>query len=356
MNINIIMNSISDAHSNKRIKDFENQGFDVNIFGFNRGIASPERNDISIVGNFTNTAHYYKRIVTYINGIRKAFKLAGDNDDIWFYQGLDTALFAVIFGKKRKYIYEECDLVHTYVKNVFIRNILEKIDKYIIKKSYKTIVTSEGFLKYHYKDIKSIPGNIVLLPNKLSKVIRNYPFKKRNDFNPNHIRFAFVGGVRYNSLLSLAKHICHNFPNHEFHFYGYVSQTITESEQPKGNNIYYHGPFNSPQDLPKIYSEIDVVVATYDISSINVKFAEPNKLYESIYFNCPIIVSRQTFLEDKVKRLKIGYSVDAYNEDDVKKLVRDIESSYINIKESISKIPQDTAIDNYNMKDLFYDK
>lgn len=78
MNINIIMNSISDAHSNKRIKDFENQGFDVNIFGFNRGIASPERNDISIVGNFTNTAHYYKRIVTYINGIRKAFKLAGD--------------------------------------------------------------------------------------------------------------------------------------------------------------------------------------------------------------------------------------------------------------------------------------
>lgn len=78
MNINIIMNSISDAHSNKRIKEFENQGFDVNIFGFNRGIASPERNDISIVGNFTNTTQYYKRIVTYINGIRKAFKLAGD--------------------------------------------------------------------------------------------------------------------------------------------------------------------------------------------------------------------------------------------------------------------------------------
>ena len=72
--------------------------------------------------------------------------------------------------------------------------------------------------------------------------------------------------------------------------------------------------------------------------------AHSNKLYESIYFNCPIVVSRQTFLEDKVKRLKIGYSVDAYNEDDVKKLVRDIESSYINIKESISKIPQDLSL------------
>lgn len=47
MNINIIMNSISDAHSNKRIKDVENQGFKINIFGFNRGIVSPKRNDIS---------------------------------------------------------------------------------------------------------------------------------------------------------------------------------------------------------------------------------------------------------------------------------------------------------------------
>ena len=63
--------------------------------------------------------------------------------------------------------------------------------------------------------------------------MRNYPFKERRAFNPNNIRFAFVGGVRYNSLLSLAKHICRNFPNHEFHFYGYVSQTINESELPK---------------------------------------------------------------------------------------------------------------------------
>ena len=76
------MNSISDAHSNKRIKDFENQGFNINIFGFNRGIGSPRRDDISIVGNFTNTTQYYKRILTYINGIRKAFKLAGDKECI----------------------------------------------------------------------------------------------------------------------------------------------------------------------------------------------------------------------------------------------------------------------------------
>lgn len=353
MTINFLMNSITDAHSNKRIKEFEEQGYKVKIFGFDRQIGTPGRNDITILGSFTNATPYYQRIKIYISGIRKAFKIANSKDDYWFYQGLDTALFAFIFGKSCKYIYEECDLVHAYIKNSLLRFTLELTDKFIIKKSHKTIVTSEGFLKYHYKDTESTPKNIVLVPNKLSKEVKNYPLKGNSNFNPNHIKFAFIGGLRYMSLISLAQNISRNFPNHEFHFYGYISQTINEEDLPKRENVFYHGAFHSPEDLPKIYSEVDIVVATYDISSINVKFAEPNKLYESIYFNCPIVVSKQTFLEKKVKKLKIGYSVNAYDENDVKSLVHTIEKTYLKTKESISKISQDAAIDNYNVHDLF---
>lgn len=351
MTINFLMNSISDAHSNKRIKDFEDKGFKVKVFGFDRSIGAQRREYITILGNFTNTIPYYKRIKIYIKGIRKAFKLAHNKEDIWFYQGLDTALFAFIFGKRRKYIYEECDLVHANIRNSLIRCILETLDKYIIKKSFKTIVTSEGFIKYHYKGVT--PKNVIVLPNKLSKDVTNHPFKEEKEFKPSHIKFAFVGGLRYESLISLAKLISRNFPNHEFHFYGYISPTIKEGDIPKGNNIFYHGSFRSPEDLPKIYSDIDIVVATYDISSINVRYAEPNKLYECIYFKCPIIVSKQTFLEEKVKRLGIGYSVNPYNEIDVIKLVKDIERLYKTTKESISKISQNTALDNYNVNDLF---
>lgn len=353
MTINFIMNSITDAHSNKRIKEFEEQGYNVKLFGFDRNIGAPRRNDITILGSFTNATPYYKRLRLYISGIRNAFKTANNKDDYWFYQGLDTALFASIFGKSHNYIYEECDLVQAYIKNRFIRSILEKIDKHIIKRSHKTIVTSEGFLKFHYKDTNSIPNNIVLVPNKLSKDVRNYSFKEKEGFNPNHIKFAFIGSLRYNALISLAKHISHYFPNHEFHFYGYISQTIKDADLPKGNNVFYHGAFHSPEDLPKIYSDVDAVVATYDINSINVRYAEPNKLYESIYFNCPIIVSKQTFLEEKVKRLNMGYAVNAYDEKDVKKIVKEIESTYKEIKDSISKISKDIAIDNFNVQDLF---
>lgn len=351
MTIIFLMNSISDAHSNKRIKDFEGKGFKVKVFGFDRNIGVHRRDDITILGKFTNDIPYHKRIKIYIKGIRKAFKLACNKDDIWFYQGLDTALFAFIFGKRHKYIYEECDLVHANIKNSLIRYIFEILDKYIIKKSFKTILTSEGFIKYHYNGVT--PKNVIILPNKLSREVTKHPFVEKKQFDPSHIKFAFIGGIRYESLISLAKLISRNFPNHEFHFYGYVSPTIKECDLPKGENIFYHGSFRSPEDLSKVYSDVDIVVATYDISSINVRYAEPNKLYECIYFNCPIVVSKQTFLEEKVKRLGIGYSVNPYDGTDVIKMVKDIESSFKTTKESISKISQYTAIDNYNISDLF---
>lgn len=344
------MNSVSDAHSCKRIKDFEEQGFKVKAFGFDRNIGTPKIDGITILGTFSNTTKYHKRIIIYLKGIKKAFKIAKDKNYIWFYQGLDTAIFATFLGRKHKYIYEECDLVHTNIKNNFVRKVFEIIDKRIIKNSYKTIVTSEGYLKYHYKDCNNIPKNVVVLPNRLSSDVKKYPIVERNAFNPKHIKFAFIGGLRYKSLLNLAKHITQNFPNNEFHFYGYISQTINKEELPQGNNVLYHGAFRSPEDLPKIYAEVDVVVATYDTSRINVKYAEPNKLYESIYFNCPIVVSRQTYLEEKVKKLNIGYSVNPYDESDVKELVKEIENNYQLTKDSIRNIQKDSAIDSYQIK------
>ena len=35
----------------------------------------------------------------------------------------------------------------------------------------------------------------------------------------------------------------------------------------------------------------DMVVATYDVTIENVRYAEPNKIYEAIFFETPIILS-----------------------------------------------------------------
>lgn len=87
--MNIIMNSISEAHSNKRIMDFECLGFKNIVFGFTQKhhFSSKERHFNR--DNFTYISQYYKRIITYIN--KKGFLTSSNKDEIWYFQGLNIA-------------------------------------------------------------------------------------------------------------------------------------------------------------------------------------------------------------------------------------------------------------------------
>lgn len=350
MRINFIMNSISDSHANKRINEFIANGHDVRVFGFKRHNSVKYNNNAIVIGQFPNSLSYGKRIAIYIKALRKLFKEYSDDDCIWYYQGFDVAQFATFLNPNKIYIYEECDLVHTNIHNGIIQCLLEKIDKHIIKNAFKTILTSEGFLKFHYGDNGKAPENIVIIPNKLSSEIMDMPTMPQVPFDKNRIRFAFVGGLRYNALVSIADIISRNYSNHEFHFYGFVLPNISEKDLPQRANVFYHGAYKSPDDLPAIYSNVDVVISTYDTQRANVRYAEPNKLYESVFFRRPIVVSTNTFLAEKVTRMGIGYAVDAFNKIEVKNLVKEIENTWQEKYDKLHEIDKHEVIDSNNVE------
>lgn len=344
------MNSVGDPHLNKRIDEFLQKGYKVRLYGFDRRTATVRRDDVVVIGTFSNAMSYASRLGIYIKGIRDLFRSLTENEGIWYYQGLDVAMFATRFNPNKKYIYEECDLVHTNVGNKWLRSLLERIDRRIIRKAYRTVFTSEGFVDYHYGSSKAIPENIVVVPNRLPKaILHQLPAEIRRSVDVSRMRFAFVGGLRYRSLVSIARLITTKFPNHEFHFYGFVSPVIQQEELPQRENVFYHGTFKSPDDLPSIYSNVDVVVSTYDVASDNVRYAVPNKLYEAIFFRCPIVVSSGTFLAKKVEQLGIGYSVNPYDEEDVAEFVKEVEANYNSKVEALSKIRRVSAIDEDNI-------
>ena len=66
---------------------------------------------------------------------------------------------------------------------------------------------------------------------------------------------------------------------------------------------------------------VDCVYAVYDADNPNVRIALPNKLYESILCELPIIVAKQTYLAELVKEWGVGISV---NHKEVKELVEAI--------------------------------
>ena len=190
----------------------------------------------------------------------------------------------------------------------------------------------------------------------MSAACLNLPSIEKRPFDSNHIRFAFTGNARYQSIFNMCKVVAEKYPQHEFHFYGTLNYFKEEQKRAVAqySNVTVHGPFRNPDDLPEIYSNIDFVISTYDISGINVQYAESNKLYEAMFFETPIIVSTNTILEKKVKKYNIGFAVNALDDQAVSEMIESInESLYKEFRSNLKKIDKKESV---NINTVFFNE
>lgn len=351
-----ILTSSVNPNSIKRIDEFVSRGYQVKAYGFKRDVDVPNKpksTNIEVLGSYKNNLSYYKRCFVIYKGIKKVLKETKAQESIYYLVGLDVAMFFRL-QTKRPYIFEEADLVHTNFKIKLVKDIYERIDKSVIKHSLISAFRSEGFVKYHFGEC--VPENVHVIANRLNVGIKDYDVLPKKPVDLKHLKIGYVGFIRYSSILNFAKVYCEHFPQHEFHFYGTFTSDENKqrfSEMDKFENCYFHGSFKSPDELNIIYSGIDLVLSTYDVSSENVRYAEPNKIYEAIYFETPIIVSSRTFLADKVNRLGIGYDIDAMDSNEIVKFVESLSIDYYQeIVKHMQAVDKDTVI---NKNDDFFE-
>ena len=335
----------------KRIKEFIANGYDVEVYGFKRSKAPLELElEAKIIGVLPPDSSHLKRIPVIVKGVNSVLKDIKEQDVVIYVFGLDVAMWLYFLNRKHPYIFEESDLYHTYVGNTLIRNSLEALDKRIIRKSMLTVFTSEGFARYHFGD--NIPNNVTFITNRLAESVLDCKPVTKRPIDVNHLSIGFVGAIRFKAVKHFAEYFISHYPQHEFHFYGVITNDVDVDELTKRPNCFYHGKFTTPTDLPDIYSNIDLVLSTYDAEYINVKCAEPNKFYESLYFDTPIIVSEGTYLSERVRQFNSGYVVDAMNDNSIDKFINGLTLEDMNEKmESIKKIPKIISV---NINDEFF--
>ncbi len=349
-----IANSLTLQRVIKRINSFVDAGYNIDVYGFIRSdvgyYGNLERNfSFNVIGEFPNSMSYFKRLFIIRKSIKRILSSIPQNGSLLYLFGLETAI-VVKRLTKIPYIYEEADLVHTYIGNPIIRLFLEKEDISIIRKSKLTVLTSEGFISYHFG--KKKPHNVLVVGNRLNPSVNNLPKKGKKCINIDHLRIGFVGSFRFESIIHFCKVFLKNYPQHELHVYGVIADEGINRFFEEYDNFFYHGPFKNPDDLPEIYSNIDLSLSTYDATTINAKFAEPNKMYEALYFETPIIVSKGTYLENKVKNLGIGFSVDAFNDDEIKSFINSLSAHRLNeCIDNLRLLDKEAAINN--MSNLF---
>ena len=111
--------------------------------------------------------------------------------------------------------------------------------------------------------------------------------------------------------------------------------------------MHFSGHFKNPEDLESIYNNIDVVVSCYDISTINERIAEPNKLYESMFFCKPIVVSPGIFLAKQVETFNCGFTLDASSDSKICNFLDNLNIDNLNkISNHVFRMDKESLIDN----------
>ena len=338
----------------KRIKEFVSQGFDVDVYGFefdnvridNNNNSAYYYNVLATIPNYPNQLSYRERTVLFYNKLKEVIYKYDRKETLFYFFTINTS-FITLLLPKITFINEESDMLFDRSKNPVVRKLIIWVNKLIVKKSYKTVMTSQGFADFYYGD--KVPDNIVIIPNKVNAACLDLPRVEKEHFDVKHIKFAFTGNARYKSIFNMCKIVGESFPQHEFHFYGTLNY-FTESQKQsvaKYKNVFVHGPFKNPDDLPEIYSKIDFVISTYDSVGVNVQYAESNKIYESMFFETPIFVSTNTVLEKIVNKHNMGFVVDALDDKDVIRAINSItEEKYNQFRASLKAIDKKESVND----------
>lgn len=332
----------------KRIMAFQNAGFDIKVYGYNRGLYNcnriPDGLSLTILGNMGIGESILFKLRRYKHDIKKIINEEKETGTEIFYT-FDFATAFLLRMYNVRYISEISDILYGYPRYNKVRAIFKAININIVKKSLLTVMTSAGFQKYLFKHPQS---NIFIQPNKLNPYFENIKRPERKSPDIKHLHFAYIGAPRSaETILKFAKIIGRKFPQHTFHFFGTSAHTDYFMNQTFGvDNIIYHGSFKNPDDLTAIYANIDLVVACYETEALNERILEPNKLYEAIYFKKPIIVSQNSYLADRVKDLNCGYAINAYSDSEIINFINDISTESIeSIQSSETAIPAQYTID-----------
>jgi succinoglycan biosynthesis protein ExoL len=314
----VITPSASQPRFHKRVSELAALFDEVFIYTFSREYYQcntfPDLPNIHIYKlGIIKDGKYLQRIPSFMRAffiIKR--NLPKTNTPLYFYAfSFDCLLLAHLSGLK-KGIYEIGDLISLNFLTTFVRLIEKKL---LSQKRY-LVLTSQKFISY-YADLIS-PSRIYLIENKLNTFFTGLR-PQTKQFTSERIVIGVIGLMRFEKpLRMLVEFVKNNSSRFSINCYGDGPFKTLFSES-DSEYIRYFGPFKNPDDLQRIYSEIDLSFVVYDNSNYNVRVALPNKLYESAFFGVPLFVAEHTSLAEIVNEHDVGAAVSLESQDDFEK-------------------------------------
>ena len=286
--------------------------------------------------------HLLKRYIVSLGFQKKAIeKIAEINPDVIYAEGLDSLIIAGQYGKKHDVtiIFEVADLRENYIVQpaAIVQRILTKLLLKREKKAFKNVdflvVTSPKFYDMHYASL--IKDRVVFVPNAPNvEIFQDYKKKKSGNFT-----VGFIGGIRYLKQMKMLADAA-KAKGIDVLFAG-AGGTSSEYQEileycKDMQNVRFSGRYNYEEEIAKLYGMVDCVFSVYDADNPNVRIALPNKLYEAVLCELPIIVAKGTYLSELVAQYGVGISVSHKDQDELEMALEKLKNDN-NYRESFAE-------------------
>lgn len=330
-----ISSALQQPRHQKRI-DFLRKSFGLDVFYFERDKYIENYKDYPLtstnIGKMAD-GKYLGRIFLYI----KLFLILIKHSTKKVYcTSPDQALISILAGKK--VVMETGDLYQVDGRG----RAFKLLDYFILPRLRGLVITSPFFYSGYFSKFERFLGDkTVVVENKLPVEfldrINLYRGSVNVERNKTNKKLGLVGSLVFKDSLLKVKEFIVRHPDYELNIYGDGLYQMFE----RLPNVKYHGRFRSPEDLPKIYANIDVNIILYDYGNNNVKLALPNKLYESIAFLTPILCASNVALSDYVKENNLGEVVQY---DDIAGALNSIFDNYGLYVDNLKKMGVDSYV------------
>ena len=337
MKICFLLSHIPDPRLNKRIEFFKQKGLTqvICVRRASQNIWEPTQDVEHTIFDIDlpSAKHIIKRYISSQEFQKKALdKLKEIKPNVIYAEGLDTLIVASQYKKTHdiRIIFEVADLRENYiikpkklVERLITRKLLRK-EKAVFNNVNFLVVTSPKFYDIHYNSLIS-KDRLLFIPNAPNiEVLKKYK-KHKGEFT-----VGFIGGIRYLHQMKMLVDVSEKIPcNVLFAGAGGTSSDYAEIENYCSNkeNVTFTGRYNYNSQIAFLYGMVDCVFAVYDADNPNVRIALPNKLYESIYCELPIIVAKGTYLSELVEKYGVGISVSHKKPEELEKTIMQLKTN-----------------------------
>ena len=265
--------------------------------------------------------------------------------------GLDLAvlgILAVWFSRCRCHIVYECaDIVSKVYGPAYSAKALRALERWALGRCARVVVTSPLYAsEYFVKQQRQPPSRFFLLENKVPNFM---PPRRPSDLwtGQRPLCVGYFGLLRdplaWETMLRWARLAAGGLQmtvrGYPFGIKG-IQQDIDGQ-----SNINFGGEYVYPDDLPKMYREIDIVWVTYPRSStengdVRWQWPRTNRFYEACYFGKPLVGQTGSADGDMIEAYDIGITIDtAHPEQALDRLLAVSPSDIERWTESLRQLP-----------------